>query len=44
VSSKLGYGSFDLFNIHAIALASGWRASLTMVLLSDRFLPDRGAQ
>jgi len=43
VSSKLGYGSFELFTFTPIGIGVWLAGSLTMVLLSDRFLPDRGA-
>lgn len=42
VSERLGYGSFGLFDFTAIGLAVWLVGGLTMVLLADRFLPDRG--
>ena len=42
VSSKLGYGAFGLFSFTAIGLGVWLVGGLVMVLLADRFLPDRG--
>ncbi|MFZ9713531.1 MAG: SLC13 family permease, partial [Vulcanococcus sp.] len=42
VSGKLGYGSFGLFSFTAIGLGVWLVGGLLMVVLSDRFLPDRG--
>ncbi|WP_043368426.1 SLC13 family permease [Cyanobium sp. PCC 7001] len=42
VSNKLGYGAFDLFAFTPIGLGVWIAGSLVMVLLSDRWLPDRG--
>ncbi|MEB3172280.1 MAG: SLC13 family permease [Cyanobacteriota bacterium] len=42
VSSKLGYGSFGLFDFSAIGIGVWLIGGLVMVLLADRFLPDRG--
>lgn len=42
VSDKLGYGAFDLFTFTPVGLGVWLAGSLAMVLLSDRFLPDRG--
>ena len=42
VSSKLGYGGFGLFGFTAIGMGVWLAGSLMMVLLADRFLPDRG--
>ncbi len=42
VSNKLGYGAFDLFSFTPIGIGVWLVGSLVMVLLSDRFLPDRG--
>ncbi|CAK6701430.1 hypothetical protein BBFGKLBO_03113 [Synechococcus sp. CBW1107] len=43
VSNKLGYGAFDLFSFTPIGIGVWLGGSLVMVLLSDRFLPDRGS-
>ncbi|MFO7630792.1 MAG: SLC13 family permease [Prochlorococcaceae cyanobacterium] len=43
VSEKLGYGAFGLFSFSAIGLGVWLVGSLVMVLLADRFLPDRGS-
>ena len=43
VSGKLGYGTFDLFSFTPIGIGVWLAGSLVMVLLSDRFLPDRGS-
>ena len=43
VSSKLGYGAFGLFGFTAIGIGVWLVGGLMMVLLSDRFLPDRGS-
>jgi di/tricarboxylate transporter len=42
VSSKLGYGAFGLFDFTPIGIGIWLVGSLVMVLLADRFLPDRG--
>ena len=42
VSSKLGYGSFGLFSFTPIGIGVWFVGGTLMVLLSDRFLPDRG--
>ncbi|MEB3202210.1 MAG: SLC13 family permease [Synechococcus sp.] len=42
VSSKLGYGAFSLFSFTAIGIGVWLVGGLVMVLLADRFLPDRG--
>ncbi|MFZ9228511.1 MAG: SLC13 family permease [Prochlorococcaceae cyanobacterium] len=42
VSSKLGYGSFGLFDFSAIGIGVWLVGGAVMVLLADRFLPDRG--
>ncbi len=42
VSAKLGYGSFTLFAFTPIGLGVWMLGGLSMVLLADRFLPDRG--
>ena len=42
VSSKLGYGAFGLFDFTPIGIGVWLVGSLVMVLLADRFLPDRG--
>jgi len=42
VSSKLGYGSFGLFDFSAIGIGVWLVGGALMVLLADRFLPDRG--
>jgi di/tricarboxylate transporter len=42
VSGKLGYGTFDLFSFTPIGLGVWLVGSVVMVLLADRFLPDRG--
>ena len=42
VSSKLGYGAFGLFSFTAIGIGVWLVGGLVMVLLADRFLPDRG--
>ena len=43
VSSKLGYGAFGLFGFTPIGIGVWLVGGLMMVLLSDRFLPDRGS-
>ncbi len=43
VSSKLGYGAFGLFGFTPIGIGVWLVGGLTMVLLADRFLPDRGS-
>jgi di/tricarboxylate transporter len=43
VSNKLGYGAFDLFSFTPIGIGVWLVGSLVLVLLSDRFLPDRGS-
>ena len=42
VSSKLGYGSFGLFSFTPIGIGIWLVGGVVMVLLADRFLPDRG--
>ena len=42
VSSKLGYGAFGWFDFTPIGIGVWLVGSLVMVLLADRFLPDRG--
>ena len=42
VSNKLGYGAFGLFDFTPIGIGVWLVGSLVMVLLADRFLPDRG--
>ena len=42
VSSKLGYGAVGLFDFTPIGIGVWLVGSLVMVLLADRFLPDRG--
>ena len=42
VSSRLGYGSFGLFSFTPIGLGVWLLGGSLMVLLADRFLPDRG--
>jgi di/tricarboxylate transporter len=42
VSSKLGYGSFWLFSFTPIGIGIWLVGGVLMVLLADRFLPDRG--
>jgi di/tricarboxylate transporter len=42
VSSKLGYGAFGLFGFTPIGIGVWLVGGLVMVLLADRFLPDRG--
>jgi di/tricarboxylate transporter len=42
VSSKLGYGAFGLFGFTPIGIGVWLVGGLLMVLLADRFLPDRG--
>ena len=43
VSGRLGYGSFGLFDFTAIGLGVWLVGGAVMVLLADRFLPDRGS-
>ena len=43
VSSKLGYGAFGLFGFTPIGIGVWLVGGLMMVLLADRFLPDRGS-
>lgn len=42
VSSKLGYGAFGLFGFTPIGIGVWLVGGVVMVLLADRFLPDRG--
>jgi len=42
VSSKLGYGAFGLFGFTPIGIGVWLVGGLLMVVLADRFLPDRG--
>ncbi len=42
VSERLGYGAFGLFGFSAIGIGVWLTGGVTMVLLADRFLPDRG--
>jgi di/tricarboxylate transporter len=42
VSDKLGYGSFGLFSFTPIGIGVWLVGGVMMVLLADRFLPDRG--
>ena len=42
VSSKLGYGAFGLFAFTPIGIGVWLVGGLLMVVLADRFLPDRG--
>lgn len=42
VSSKLGYGAFGLFSFTPIGIGIWLIGAVVMVLLADRFLPDRG--
>jgi di/tricarboxylate transporter len=42
VSSKLGYGPFGLFGFTSIGIGVWLVGGVVMVLLADRFLPDRG--
>lgn len=42
VSKKLGYGEFDLFSFTGIGLGVWLVGGATMVVLADRFLPNRG--
>jgi di/tricarboxylate transporter len=42
VSERMGYGAFSLFSFTPIGLGVWLSGSLVMVLLADRFLPDRG--
>jgi len=42
VSDKLGYGSFGLFSFTPIGIGVWLMGGVMMVLLADRFLPDRG--
>lgn len=42
VSAQLGYGAFGLFSFTAIGICVWIVGGLLMVLLADRFLPDRG--
>jgi di/tricarboxylate transporter len=42
VSSKLGYGAFGLFSFTPIGIGVWLVGGVVMVLLADRFLPDRG--
>lgn len=44
VSSKLGYGAFGLFSFTPIGVGVWLIGGAVMVLLSDNFLPDRGAE
>ena len=43
VSSKLGYGAFGLFSFTPIGIGVWLVGGAVMVLLADRFLPDRGS-
>ncbi|MEX0588168.1 MAG: SLC13 family permease, partial [Cyanobium sp.] len=43
VSSKLGYGAFSLFSFTSIGIGVWLVGGAVMVLLADRFLPDRGS-
>ena len=42
VSSKLGYGAFGLFSFTPIGIGIWLVGGVVMMLLADRFLPDRG--
>jgi di/tricarboxylate transporter len=42
VSSKLGYGAFGLFSFTPIGIGVWAIGGVVMLLLADRFLPDRG--
>jgi len=42
VSGRLGYGAFGLFDFTPIGIGVWLVGGLLMVLLADRFLPDRG--
>ncbi|MCT0219266.1 SLC13 family permease [Synechococcus sp. CS-1329] len=42
VSKKLGYGEFDLFSFTGIGLGVWLVGGTLMVVLADRFLPNRG--
>ena len=42
VSSKMGYGGFGLFSFTTIGIGVWLVGGAAMVLLADRFLPDRG--
>jgi di/tricarboxylate transporter len=42
VSNKLGYGAFGLFSFTPIGIGVWLVGGVVMVLLADRFLPDRG--
>ncbi len=42
VSSKLGYGAFGLFSFTPIGIGVWAIGGAVMLLLADRFLPDRG--
>ncbi|MCP9823926.1 SLC13 family permease [Synechococcus sp. EJ6-Ellesmere] len=42
VSKKLGYGEFDLFSFTGIGLGVWLVGGAMMVVLADRFLPNRG--
>lgn len=42
VSERLGYGAFGLFDFSAIGIGVWLTGGVAMVLLADRFLPDRG--
>ena len=42
VSSKLGYGAFGLFSFTPIGIGVWAVGGVVMLLLADRFLPDRG--
>jgi di/tricarboxylate transporter len=42
VSNKLGYGAFGLFSFTPIGIGVWLAGGVVMVLLADRFLPDRG--
>ncbi|MFM7648797.1 MAG: SLC13 family permease [Cyanobium sp.] len=43
VSDKLGYGAFGLFGFTPIGIGVWLVGGVVMVLLADRFLPDRGS-
>jgi len=43
VSDKLGYGAFGLFSFTPIGIGVWLVGGVVMVLLADRFLPDRGS-
>ncbi len=43
VSERLGYGGFSLFGFTTIGIGVWLAGGAAMVLLADRFLPDRGS-